>query len=98
AFQVRKNAERMAVNTPIQGSAADLMKIAMLRVHEMIAKEEFRTRMLMQVHDELVFESPEDEIKIFSKKLNEVMVNAIKLKLPLEVEISSGDIWLDARN
>lgn len=98
AFQVRKNAERMAVNTPIQGSAADLMKIAMLRVHEMIAKEEFRTRMLMQVHDELVFESPEDEIKIFSKKLNEVMVNAIKLKLPLEVEISSGDNWLDARN
>lgn len=94
--QIRQNAERIAINTPIQGSAADLMKIAMIAVHKMLINEGFKTRMLMQVHDELVFEAPVDEIETVSKRIIEEMAGAMELKVPLEVDISAGENWLDA--
>jgi len=95
-FNLRSNAERIAVNTPIQGSAADLMKLAMLRVAEMLKGEGFRARMLLQVHDELVFEVPIDEIERLSGRLKEVMAGAMELNVPLEVGVGHGDNWLDA--
>jgi len=95
-FNLRSNAERVAVNTPIQGSAADLMKLAMLRVAEMLKNEEFKARMLLQVHDELVFEVPVEEIERLSARLKETMASAMDLIVPLEVGIGWGDNWLDA--
>ena len=94
--RVRQNAERIAINTPIQGSAADLMKIAMINVYNMLENEGFKTRMLMQVHDELVFEAPEDEVEAVSKRIIEEMAGAMELKVPLDVDISAGENWLDA--
>ncbi len=96
SFRTRQNAERIATNTPIQGSAADLMKLAMIDVHNMMKAEKFKARMLLQVHDELLFEAPEDELETFSAKLREVMESTMELKVPLEVEVNHGDNWLDA--
>ncbi|MDP8238897.1 MAG: DNA polymerase I [Candidatus Hatepunaea meridiana] len=95
-FQIRQNAQRIAINTPIQGSAADLMKRAMIGVYQMLKNEQYLARMLMQVHDELVFEAPEDEVTRLTQKLKDVMGSAMELKVPLEIGISWGDNWLDA--
>lgn len=95
-FRVRQNAERVAVNMPIQGSAADLMKIAMIDVYDMLKKDGFQARMLMQVHDELVFEVPPDEVERLTLRIGEVMEKAMELKVPLEVDVSWGDNWLEA--
>ena len=92
----RANAERIAINTPIQGSAADLMKIAMINVHESLQKENLKSKMLLQVHDELVFEAHPEEIDILSRLVREGMSTAMELKVPLEVDISSGLNWLEA--
>ena len=97
-YQVRMNAERIAINTPIQGSAADLMKIAMINVHRMLRDENFKARMLMQVHDELVFETPDDEIERLTGRLKDVMAGAMELKVPLEVGVAWGENWLDAHD
>ena len=95
-FNIRQNAKRIAINTPIQGSAADLIKRAMINVHRMLEQEGFQARMLMQVHDELVFETPPDEVERLAERLIEVMGNAMELKVPLEVDASWGESWLDA--
>ncbi len=96
AVRVRQNAERVAINTPIQGSAADLMKLAMIEVWQMMQDEDFAARMLIQVHDELVFEAPPDEVDEFSKRVSEVMSGAMTLDVPLVVDVNHGDNWLDA--
>lgn len=95
-FQVRQNAQRIAINTPIQGSAADLMKRAMIAVHHTLKNENFKARMLMQVHDELVFESPRDEVEKLSERVKAVMGEAMKLKVPLDVDVAWGANWLEA--
>ncbi|NQT33879.1 DNA polymerase I [bacterium] len=95
-FQVRQNAQRIATNTPIQGSAADLMKRAMIDVYRMLKGENFKTRMLMQVHDELVFEAPMEEIENLTNRLKDKMSSAMELNVPLVVDVSWGDNWLDA--
>ncbi len=95
-FMSRQNAERIAINTPIQGSAADLMKIAMINVHEALHKENLKSKMLLQVHDELVFESPPEEIESLSELVRKGMSSAMELKVPLEVDISWGANWLEA--
>jgi len=95
-FQIRQNAQRIAINTPIQGSAADLMKRAMIGVYQMLKNEQFQARMLMQVHDELVFEAPEEEVTRLTQKLKDVMGSAMELKVPLEIGIAWGNNWLDA--
>ncbi|MCC7460095.1 MAG: DNA polymerase I, partial [Proteobacteria bacterium] len=86
-------AERMAGNTPLQGSAADLIKIAMINIHNEIKKRNLKTRMLLQVHDELVFEVPPDELKEAMEMIKDKMETAMKLDVPLLVDIRSGQNW-----
>jgi DNA polymerase-1 len=92
----RSFAERVAVNMPIQGTQADMIKIAMVRIHERMRKEGLQSKMLLQVHDELVFEVPPDEEAAMRALIEEEMVNALPLNVPIEVDIDSGDNWLDA--
>ncbi|MBE7556866.1 MAG: DNA polymerase I [Anaerolineales bacterium] len=91
----RSALEREAINMPIQGTAADIMKIAMIRLHRALAERKLRSRMLLQVHDELVLEAPEDEVAEVVEVTREVMCQAFTLKVPLEVEVEVGDNWLD---
>ncbi len=93
---IRQLGERLAMNTPIQGSAADIIKIAMINIHHRIIKEKLKTRMLLQVHDELLFELPEDEKDIVEALVREEMEGAIKLKVPLKVDLGIGLNWAEA--
>ncbi len=93
---VRGGAERNAVNAPIQGSAADIIKIAMINIHQRLQKENLQTKMLLQVHDELVFDVPKTELEIVKLIIKEEMENAFQLAVPLVVEIGEGTNWLDA--
>lgn len=93
----RKNGERMAINAPIQGTAADIIKIAMVRLHQMLRTEGFAARMLLQVHDELVFEVPEAEVKPLAARVREIMEGAMTLDVPLKVEINVGPSWMEAK-
>ena len=94
-FNLRSFAERTAMNTPIQGSAADIIKQAMIDMNARLEKEGLQSRMLLQVHDELIFETPEHEIEILQKIVPEVMESAIALDVPLKVDSSHGKSWYD---
>jgi DNA polymerase I len=89
----RGYAERAAINAPIQGSAADIMKRAMVRVHAALADSPLRARMLLQVHDELVFEVPEAEVEPTAALVRKVMAGAAHLSVPLVVEVGHGPNW-----
>lgn len=91
----RRGAERMAFNTVIQGSAADLMKRAMIDVHRDMLAKHMRSRMILQIHDELLFEAPEDELSALRKLVEERMAAAFTLDVPLVVDSGTGDNWLD---
>ncbi len=93
---VRSGAERNAVNAPIQGSAADIIKIAMINIHEKLSSSKYNTKMLLQVHDELVFDVPKSELEEVSKMIKYEMENAFTLSVPLDVEVGIGDNWLQA--
>lgn len=93
---VRGFAERNAINAPIQGSAADLIKIAMLGIQKEIEEQGLSGKMIMQVHDELVFDVPENEVSIFKEIIQTKMTGAIKTEIPLVVEIGQGKNWLEA--
>ncbi|MFL0101275.1 DNA polymerase I [Tenacibaculum maritimum] len=93
---VRGAAERNAVNAPIQGSAADIIKLAMINIHQRFEKENFQSKMLLQVHDELVFDAHKDELEMIRPIIKEEMENAYKIAVPLEVEIGTGQNWLEA--
>ena len=93
---VRGAAERNAVNAPIQGSAADIIKIAMINIYNKLEAGNYKTKMLLQVHDELVFDVPKTELEKVKPIIKEEMENAFKLAVPLEVEIGEGTNWLDA--
>ncbi len=92
----RQGAERAAINAPMQGTAADLIKLAMIAVEAWLEKEQLKTRMLLQVHDELVFDVPIDEIELLKAKLPDLMCNVAQLKVPLLVSIGIGDNWEEA--
>ncbi len=94
--RVREAAERVAINTPIQGSAADLIKIAMLNIHRRLLKENLQAKMILQVHDELVFEAPENEIEKLRALVIEEMSGAVHLDVPIKVEAGVGENWLEA--
>jgi DNA polymerase-1 len=96
-FNVRSFAERTAMNTPIQGSAADIIKKAMIDMAERLKKEQLKSRMLLQVHDELIFEVPPDEIETMKKIVPDVMEHAVELKVPLKVDYAYGPTWYDAK-
>ena len=91
----RNPSERAAVNTVIQGSAADLIKQAMITLDQRLLAEKFQSRMILQIHDELVFEGPKDEISRLAPLVNQIMVEAIALKVPLKVDVAIGPNWLD---
>jgi DNA polymerase-1 len=90
---IRQFAERTAINTPIQGTAADLIKIAMIRIRARLRDEGFSTRMILQVHDELVFETPETERESVAGMIREEMAGAMELSVPLTVAITWGKTW-----
>ncbi len=92
----RSFAERNAINAPIQGSAADMIKVAMINIHDFLQKEKLRSRMILQVHDELVFDAHRDEVELLSQRVNELMVNAIPLPVKMETGIGKGINWLEA--
>jgi DNA polymerase-1 len=89
-------AERMALNAPIQGSAADIIKVAMLRVEQAIADEGLRSRMLLQVHDELVLEVAQGEREALEALVRREMAGAAQLSVPLEVSVGFGRTWNEA--
>jgi len=93
---VRGAAERNAVNAPIQGSAADIIKIAMIKIHQKLKDKGLKTKMLLQVHDELVFDVYKSELDEVQELIKSEMENAFKLDVPLDVEVGLGDNWLDA--
>ena len=93
---VRGGAERLAINAPIQGSAADIIKIAMIRIHEKLQAEKMKTKMLLQVHDELVFDVLKSELDQVQELVKSEMENAYQLKVPLVVDLGTGKNWLEA--
>ena len=93
---VRSGAERNAVNAPIQGSAADIIKLAMINIHNRFEKENFKSKMLLQVHDELVFDAHKDELDTIRPIIKYEMENAFKMSVPLDVEVGIGENWLEA--
>lgn len=95
-FVVKAHAERNAVNAPIQGSAADVIKLAMIKIDEQLTEKNMKTKMLLQVHDELVFEAPEEEVEAASALIKKEMEAAYETTVPLLVEVGVGDNWLEA--
>ena len=93
---VRNAEERQAINMPIQGTAADMIKLAMVGIFHEMEKQKMKSRMILQVHDELVFEAPKDEVKKLEMLVREEMINALKLSVPVEVDVGTGPNWLDA--
>ncbi|MBK7853217.1 MAG: DNA polymerase I [Bacteroidetes bacterium] len=93
---VRGFAERNAINAPIQGSAADMIKIAMIRIHDEIKKRNLKSKMLLQVHDELVFDAHKSELEELKAMVENHMKHALTLKVPVEVGVGSGENWLEA--
>ena len=95
-FVVKGHAERNAVNAPIQGSAADIIKIAMINIDKKFTEKNLKTKMLLQVHDELVFEAPDDEVETAKEIIKNEMESAVKTEVPLLVEVGVGNNWLEA--
>ncbi|GIO21710.1 DNA polymerase I [Oceanobacillus sp. J11TS1] len=96
-FNVRSFAERTAMNTPIQGSAADIIKKAMIDLDHRIKQENLQAKLLLQVHDELILEAPEEEIEILKEIVPEMMENTVEISVPLKVDYSYGESWFDAK-
>jgi len=91
--QVREAAERMAINMPVQGTSADIIKVAMINLYREMNKRQLKSRMVLQVHDELIFEVPEEEMELMSQLVPEIMSTALELSLPLKVDIKTGNNW-----
>ena len=96
-FMQRSFGERVAMNAPIQGTAADIIKIAMIRVNERLKREQLRARLLLQVHDELLIEAPLEEVDQVQKILEEEMTHAADLKVKLEIDMHTGNSWYEAK-
>ena len=96
-FQLRSFAERTAMNHPMQGTAADIIKIAMVRVERRLAEEGLRSRLVLQIHDELDFEVPVDEVDALSGLVRETMEGVAELRVPLLADVSYGDNWAEAK-
>jgi DNA polymerase-1 len=96
-FNLRSFAERTAMNTPIQGTAADIIKLAMVQLDERLRKEGVRSRMLLQVHDELVLEVPEEELRLMKGLVAEVMEGALQLDVPMKADVDAGLNWYEAK-
>jgi DNA polymerase-1 len=93
---VKQFEERVAINMPIQGSAADMIKLAMINIHRELVRRKTRTKMVLQVHDELLFDAHKDEVEELRPMIKELMESAMPLNVPVLVETGIGDNWLDA--
>ena len=93
----REFGKRAAMNAPIQGTAADLIKIAMIRIDRMMKESNVTSKMILQVHDELIFNVPKDEIDVMKQIIEEGMSKAMELKVPLSVECAIGATWYEAK-
>jgi DNA polymerase-1 len=93
---MRGFAERNAINAPIQGSAADMIKVAMINIHNWMMQENLKSKMILQVHDELVFDVHRSEEVLMEKKIPEFMKTAIELEVPMEIGLGFGNNWLEA--
>ncbi len=91
----REAAKRLAMNTPIQGTAADILKMAMVNIHKRIQKENLKSKMILQVHDELLFEVPNDEVQYMEELVKSEMENVVHLSVPLKVDLKKGQTWAD---
>jgi DNA polymerase I len=96
-FNIRAFGERVAQNSPIQGSAADLIKVAMIRIHHALIAKKLESRMLLQVHDELVFECPSSELAVLQELVVHEMTTAVRLDVPLVVDVGTGENWLETK-
>lgn len=96
-YNIRQFGERVALNTPIQGTAADIIKLAMVRVDNRLINEGLKSKLILQVHDELIVEAHKDEVDKVKQILSEEMQNAMKLNVPLKVDMSTGHSWYDAK-
>ena len=96
-FNIRGFGERIALNTPIQGSAADIIKIAMVRVYDALKKDGLKSRLILQVHDELIIEAAEDELDTIKQMVVKIMEDAHKLSVDLKTDINIGDSWYDSK-
>jgi DNA polymerase-1 len=96
-FMQRSFGERVAMNAPIQGTAADIMKIAMIGVSRALKEKNLKSRLLLQVHDELLIEAAEDEVQIVKEILSQEMGRAAELLVPLEIDMHTGENWYEAK-
>ena len=96
-YMIRMQGERIALNTPIQGTSADIIKKAMIDIDKEFIKRNLKTKMIIQVHDELIFDVPNEEIEIVKKIVSDLMENACKLEVPLKVDIEYADNWYDVK-
>ena len=96
-FNLRQFGERAAMNMPLQGSSADIIKIAMINVYKALKKAGLKAKLILQVHDELVIDAPENEAEKAAEILKYEMENAVQLKVPLTVDVHSGKNWYDAK-
>lgn len=96
-FNLRQFGERAAMNMPLQGSSADIIKIAMINVYNALKSKGLKTKLILQVHDELVLEAPESEAEVAAEILKQEMENAVQLKVPLTVDVHSGKDWYEAK-
>jgi DNA polymerase-1 len=93
---VRQRDERIAINMPVQGTAADMIKIAMINIHDDFKKKKLKSKMILQVHDELVFDCEKSELEIVKKIVENRMKHALKLNVPIDVEMGAGSSWFEA--
>ena len=96
-YMIRQMGERIALNTPIQGTAADILKLAMIKIDERFKEDNLKTKMILQVHDELIFDVPDEELQVVTDIVQEIMENIYKLSVPLKVEINYGRDWYEAK-
>lgn len=96
-YNIRSFGERVAMNTPIQGSAADIIKVAMVRVYNELKDRSFRSKLILQVHDELIIETHKDELEEVKQLLKDIMESSVKLSVPLKVDMVTGDSWYDTK-
>ena len=97
-YNLRMFGERVAKNMPIQGTAADIIKIAMVNIYKSLKNQKLKSKIILQVHDELIIESPMEETKVATEILKFEMEKAIKLSVPLKVNIAVGETWFDAKS
>ena len=96
-YLIRSMGDRMALNTPIQGTSADILKLAMIKIYNILKDKKYKSKMLLQVHDELIFDIPESELDEVKELIRDTMENIYELSVPLKVGIEYGKNWYDAK-